>query len=83
MNDITLHQCTAVVGIVNMQYCRAKFVIIFFLHLAALNNDGKQILRQYTKIVYLLVTCIMYYQQIPAQPLFRGHFALAPRVSSE
>jgi len=61
MNYLTLNQCTAVVGIVNMQYCRGKFIIIFFIHLAALNNDDKQILRQYTKIVYLFVTCIMFY----------------------
>ena len=61
MNYITLHQCTAVVGIVNLQYCRGKFIKIFFIHLAALSNDDKQISRQYTKIVYLFVTCIMYY----------------------
>ena len=58
MSYLTLNQCTAVVGIVNRQYCRG---IIFFIHLAALNDDDKQILRQYTKIVYLFVTCIMYY----------------------
>ena len=55
MNYLTLNQCTAVVGIVNMQYCRGKFIIIFFIHLAALNNDDKQILRQYTKVVHYFV----------------------------